>query len=138
VSGTIDDASDDDQGYVEEIQFPWAAFDRNKDFVVKAGSSLWVNFAVWSQGNAWGLSPYFGDKSLQVARRFAKVVLSPAGTPSAAPTQVPSLTTELPASLAAAQAAVATPPAANAVKPAADGASPDTADEAKAPAKPAE
>lgn len=138
VSGTLDDASDDDQGYVQEILFPWAAFDRNQNFAVRAGSSLWVNFAVWSQGNAWGLSPYFGDKSLQVARRFGKLVLSPAGTPNAAPTQVPSLTTELPASLAAAQAAAITVPTANAAKPAADGASPATANEAKAPAKPAE
>jgi hypothetical protein len=128
VSGTVDDADDDDVGYVEEIQFPWSAFDRSKDFIARAGSSVWINFAVWSQGDAIGLSPYVSDKSLQVARRFGKIVLSPAGTPSSAPTQIPGVTTELPASLAAAQVAAlealgaGTPTAAP--KPAADGAQP--------------
>lgn len=134
VSGSIDDASDDDQGYVQELQFPWASFDHDKDFVAKAGASLWLNFAVWSQRNALGFSPYFSDKSLQVARRFGKIVLAPAGTPNAAPTQVPAVTTELPANLAAAQAAAlaatSNAPAASSAKPAAD--------EAKKPADNAE
>jgi hypothetical protein len=128
VSGTVDDAEDDDVGYVEEIQFPWSAFDRSKDFVARAGASVWINFAVWSEGDAIGYSPYLSDKSLQVARRFGKIVLSPVGTPNTAATQVPGVTTELPASLAAAQtaalAALAAGTPAAATKPAADGAQP--------------
>jgi hypothetical protein len=106
LSGTLDDASDEDQGYIEELEFPWASFARNNGFVAKDGASLWLNFAVWSRGAApIGFVPYFDDKSLQVARHFGKIVLAPAGTPPTEPSQVPPLTTQLPAALVEAQAA---------------------------------
>ena len=107
LSGTMDDASDVDEGYAMEVSIPWSAFAKDKEFVPRAGSALWANFAIHSQGKSLGFVPYYTDQSLQVARRFGKLVLSPAGTPASEPTEIEPLMQELPERLTKAQAAEA-------------------------------
>lgn len=119
ITGTVGDASDSDQGYVQEIEIPWVSFEQDRGFTAKADAVVWANFGVRARGDVFGFSPYLGDGSLQVARRFGKLLLGstsatgtvPAGgtTPvaPAAASSVKPLFADLPAVLEAATTAKA-------------------------------
>ena len=74
LKGTLDDASDKDEGYVVEAALPWSSFHRAKRAPPRPGDSWRMNFYAMQNngGSAW--SPLLGRGNFHRASRFGRIV----------------------------------------------------------------
>ncbi|MBX3260029.1 MAG: carbohydrate-binding family 9-like protein [Labilithrix sp.] len=74
VKGTIDDSSDNDEGYVVEAAIPWKAFEKGaKQLPPKPGDTWRMNFYAMANNGGTAWSPILGQGNFHKASRFGKV-----------------------------------------------------------------
>jgi hypothetical protein len=73
VHGTIDDDSDDDEGYTVEAKIPWASFTRAKRSPPAPGDSWRMNFYAMKNNGGVAWSPILGMGNFHRASRFGRV-----------------------------------------------------------------
>lgn len=78
VSGTVNDPSDVDRGYVVEARIPWARFDRAGRAGVppRVGDTWRVNLYAMHEGGGVAWSPILGEGNFHRARRFGRVTFA--------------------------------------------------------------
>ncbi len=89
INGTLDNADDEDRGYVVEAAIPWSAFSKAKHAPPRSGDTWRMNFYAMQDNGGVAWSPILGQGNFHKATRFGRVVwLKPsdsASAPSAAP-----------------------------------------------------
>lgn len=73
VSGTMDDDSDVDAGYVVEARLPWSAFDQASHAPPRAGDEWRMNFYAMENNGGVAWSPILGQGNFHRASRFGRV-----------------------------------------------------------------
>jgi hypothetical protein len=71
--GSLDDDSDDDQGYCVEARIPWASFDKARRSPPRAGDSWRLNFYAMQNNGGVAWSPILGKGNFHRASRFGRV-----------------------------------------------------------------
>jgi len=74
--GTLDDASDVDEGYVVELSLPWRSLRRARRTPPTPGTMWRMNFFAVGKGSACAWSPVLGEGSFHRASRFGRVYIS--------------------------------------------------------------
>lgn len=73
IHGTLDEDSDDDQGYTVETKIPWASFDKAKQSPPHDGQSWRMNFYAMQNNGGTAWSPILGQGNFHKASRFGRV-----------------------------------------------------------------
>ena len=73
VQGTLDNDSDEDQGYIVEARIPWASFDKAKAVPPKAGDAWRMNLYAMHDNSGVAWSPILSQGNFHRANRFARV-----------------------------------------------------------------
>jgi len=76
VSGTLDDDSDKDAGYVVEARLPWSAFTKAASAPPKPADRWRMNFYAMENGGGVAWSPILGQGNFHRASRFGRVTFS--------------------------------------------------------------
>jgi hypothetical protein len=79
VHGTIDDDSDNDQGYTVEAKIPWASFTKAAHAPPLPGSTWRMNFYAMKNNGGTAWSPILGMGNFHRASRFGRVRWASAG-----------------------------------------------------------
>jgi hypothetical protein len=73
VHGTLDDDSDEDQGYTVEARIPWASFTKAKKSPPAVGDAWRVNLYAMKNNGGVAWSPILGQGNFHRASRFGRV-----------------------------------------------------------------
>jgi hypothetical protein len=73
VRGTLDNESDEDQGYTVEAQIPWASFTKAQKSPPAPGSTWRMNFYAMQDNGGVAWSPILGKGNFHRASRFGRV-----------------------------------------------------------------
>jgi len=76
ISGTLDDDSDVDTGYVVEARVPWSAFIKAASAPPKTGARWRMNFYAMQNNAGVAWSPILGEGNFHRASRFGRVVFT--------------------------------------------------------------
>jgi len=76
VKGTLDDASDRDEGYVVEAKIPWKGLSLAKSSPPKAGDTWRMNFYAMQDNGGVSWSPILRQGNFHKASRFGRVTWS--------------------------------------------------------------
>ncbi|MFC1641557.1 carbohydrate-binding family 9-like protein [Myxococcota bacterium] len=79
VQGTVDDATDRDQGYTIEARVPWKSFARAAQVPPRAGDEWRLNFYAMQNNGGVAWSPILGQGNFHKASRFGRVLWAEAG-----------------------------------------------------------
>lgn len=85
LAGTLDDDSDDDEGYTVELAIPWAAFSKAKRSPPRDGDAWRVNLYAMKRNGGVAWSPILGEGNFHRASRFGRLVWSSDAEPPPAP-----------------------------------------------------
>lgn len=85
IDGTLDNADDEDRGYVVEAAIPWASFSKAKQVPPKSGDTWRLNFYAMQDNGGVAWSPILGQGNFHKATRFGRVVWIKPGPATAAP-----------------------------------------------------
>lgn len=73
IHGTIDDDSDEDQGYSIELKIPWTSLSKAKNAPPLPGQSYRMNFYAMQNNGGTAWSPILGQGNFHRASRFGRV-----------------------------------------------------------------
>ncbi len=73
VHGTLDNDSDEDQGYTVEAKIPWASFTKAKSAPPQPDSTWRMNFYAMKNNGGTAWSPILGQGNFHRASRFGRV-----------------------------------------------------------------
>ncbi len=73
IAGTLDDASDEDGGYVVEARMPFSAFDRARRSPPRAGETWRANFYAMQNNGGVAWSPILRQGNFHKASRFGRI-----------------------------------------------------------------
>jgi hypothetical protein len=73
VHGTLDDDSDEDQGYTVEMEIPWASFTKAQKVPPAPGTTWRMNFYAMKNNGGTAWSPILGMGNFHRASRFGRV-----------------------------------------------------------------
>ncbi|HMJ15304.1 MAG TPA: carbohydrate-binding family 9-like protein [Polyangiaceae bacterium] len=79
IQGTLDEASDKDQGYVVEALLPWKSFTKAKKVPPAVGDTWRMNFYAMQDNGGVAWSPILGQGNFHKATRFGRVQWAEAG-----------------------------------------------------------
>lgn len=80
IHGTLDDASDVDEGYTVEIALPWSSLTKAKAAPPKPGDTWRANFYAMEDNGGAAWSPILGRGNFHRALRFGRLRFAPKGT----------------------------------------------------------
>jgi len=73
LDGTLDDDSDDDEGYTVEARIPWASFTKANHAPPRPGDTWRMNFYAMQNNGGLSWSPILGKGNFHKASRFGRV-----------------------------------------------------------------
>ena len=76
ISGSIDDDSDQDSGYVVEAKIPWKSFERAQNTPPKLGDTWRINFYAMKNNGGVAWSPILGEGNFHKSSRFGRVTFA--------------------------------------------------------------
>src|SRR5690606_4881712 len=110
IDGTLDNADDEDRGYVVEAAIPWASFSKAKQVPPKSGDTWRLNFYAMQDNGGVAWSPILGQGNFHKATRFGRVVWIKPGPATAAPSSAAAASSAAPSAAPSSPAAPSAAP----------------------------